>query len=646
MYGDAPRTRSLRACSARRTLLILVVLQTLANVMPDLDSAPGNQPGWIRFVSTVITPRKADACIEPDYDYWVPAPIIAYNPWYGFHWNEIGIPQGNWLKAGMTHIIGYERYGDADTHVTFHNGVRLPDTYAFDELTASPAFPAFGSSIGTVERHAETERVWWTVPGTGTRNAQIFMTDCDKGLLAYDGPTETERKTVNTLGVSFTHPAFVPHWFFDPPLDPRVGYQLTPGLDSGELDHVLFHVTDPSGGWGKCKEWTPAVSTFEDHWDGIVGPWPFPISDFCQASDVFLSAEVGFGPDAHPWGGCNFLYFEPNAAIWLTGLYYGAIDAGAPFSLIPYTNGVWDFKPDEAQFDALAAFRVYPDPKPDTYHIYDLLYEDDLAWTKYCEYYPAGIYITGSKTEEAYDLGRRSVAASVTHEEVGTLSASYEFELVIMNARITHYYCPYEENDCWTGAMTAVSMSGGPPNTIYLCEDFLEEVKVQGTGKIFKIRTQSGMTKSQGTTPSASLQYIREVTQDTYSNWFGTFTNGIYGAYCGQGEQLHHQNAARYNTSTGHRSFYCHPGSYNVIGLAAHEAAVKSQMSAQDKPMAFSSDGITIKDIGPFDGETNIGTNEKQIDVFLEPDGASGKGIHRDNAHFRGLETHLKVVVP
>jgi len=382
---------------------------------------------------------------------------------------------------------------------------------------------------------------------------------------------------------------------------------------------------------------------------------------YTQASDFFMSATVywnpAYPPDPldpnypdpkdpfyfKPWESESDEFPEPRVAFTVTGspaMTTDTLEVGSEYTFSTVTNALpaaiasyqWDFQG-----------KAFQTADHDVYDSSDLLTAAQKTTANVTTK-----FITGEKSLVANtDLGTRTVQLTVTDTSQTLWTSTLRPYLLVnkvnnVKAKVTFYYVPYEANGWFSGqADLAIQILDGPssqgltyPCTLYSEPVFAAAARLNGTGKLYRIRTVSGSKESgDDNSTSPSLQYIKYCGDTT--NWNFHFVDGVFGGISppgGGNHALQHQDAARYHFGT-HRSYY-NRSNYRVVGLYNYvEGAgnvVRSQMvgeSSVQPCLITAGEQVSVWDSGPFalnNDPAIVLIDEKHLDLYMAPQGSAG----------------------
>jgi hypothetical protein len=209
-------------------------------------------------------------------------------------------------------------------------------------------------------------------------------------------------------------------------------------------------------------------------------------------------------------------------------------------------------------------------------------------------------------------------------------------------------HTPYEENGEFSGqANKAITITDGPsgqsyPQTIYVVESFASAAKIEGVGKLYKIRNDA-CEKTSGTEPTTSTAYfefIGDVGEE--SDFRFNYVSAVNGGISFNGGQQHplvHQDAARLESGSL-RSFYNRNG-YKVLGLRDYVARKRRSMTSQKPREISESETVEVWDSGSFNNDEDV--DPKHLDIFVET--TNTLGVAPSSIEKLGT-TNLKVTLP
>jgi hypothetical protein len=325
---------------------------------------------------------------------------------------------------------------------------------------------------------------------------------------------------------------------------------------------------------------------------------------------------------------------EPRVAFTVTGspaITSNTLEVGSEYTFSTVTNALpaaiasyqWDFQGKAFQ---TADHDVY-----DSSHLLTAAQKTTANVTTK--------FITGSKSLVSNtDLGTRTVQLTVTDTSATLWNSTLRPYLMVhransLRAEIMPYHLAYEGNSYFTNAPDVeVSIQG---TLYYFGADFRHEIKVQGTGVPYKIRTAPAQSKEEGVDPLPSQRYIM-YNPPPQGQEEGTFSFSSQATVAAG-------SAARFYYNGGGRTLrsYYNTESYIIKDVdrlydsqdpcadyMAYVNARINQFPAEEQPLPFTTSVVTIHDQGQFLDLRAIAIDEKHIDVFFEAAGIHG--INKD----------------
>jgi hypothetical protein len=383
-------------------------------------------------------------------------------------------------------------------------------------------------------------------------------------------------------------------------------------------------------------------------WYGLVRPILGP--DYYMKVEVKLAQHyiVPFsGPVHEP---ATFTFDEPAVAIRINGGFPVEMETDTSFTFdhiqhnTTVSNETWDFY--------RRAYKNQPEAT-------DFVYQPSQELSPLTGFssgnakFPSGSKAINSPASTPLGLRKYRLSYTDGNQQAQT-TPDHRVNLVVGSARITFYYDVYEYRCRNTSDPAATQMedatvgTGANAHTYSFAKVFLQDVRREGWGRIYRIRANSGMGFSEGEEPENENSYLG------YSNNTFTFSAASLGS---RDNPLKSQTAARLEYDfrpTGFpendrdfRSVYNY-GSHVAVGL---KEAVNARIQycvdhdIADRPKIFTSDILDVQDKGSFnifsnssvipDPDTGAviiaqGRNaeERHLDVFLE--GESDEGISQD----------------
>jgi hypothetical protein len=428
--------------------------------------------------------------------------------------------------------------------------------------------------------------------------------------------------------VKFFHPVKIPRKSADGEV--WLGCALWPGNTPG-LYSIKLKISDPTNSH-MYREWTNVGSWWVvESWDGKLYYDNDPcMASYTQASDIFMEATVYFntGFDGQPLVPAGSLvddpFLEPNLAISIPQMTAHPdagleLEVGTTFSAGYLTQSL-GYTPTNFRWDFFG--KAFRDVEKLYYLNTDLLGNVRVGNT-------LGRYITGGKSAVSNtDLGHRMIDFSASGNSEDDFNyASIDFDLVVNSAKITFYYTPYEWQWHTSSPTEAVSVTNGSvTQTIYVVKEFLDAAKIEGNGRLWRVRTASSQDFDSGTEPNSSQKYIwlDGSTQPAHWAFSSIAKNGMSG-------QLIAGDSARYIYADTYKSYYNGNGAtYFVhdlgpevnakidVSLSKAEPSSGSEDPYRQTPIRLSNNMIQVVDSGPFDGSALNPADPKHLDIYLE----------------------------